>query len=486
METLKQLAESVAHKKRTSQSLVYESMERVKKHEKKMHAFMRVTEKEAMEKAKKVDLAIQNNEAVSALAGIPYVAKDNYSVKDIGMSASSKMLDDYISPYNATVIARLQDAVCIGKTNLDSFAFGSSTENSGYGPTHNPWDISKVPGGSSGGSAAAVASGMALFGLGTDTGGSVRQPASLCGIVGLKPTYGRISRYGLAAMGSSLDCPGIFTRSVEDAAFVLGEVAGVDEKDATSVDVPVEDYTQFKSVKGLKAGLAKEFFDEKYVSGLDAGVKEKVLETVKLLEKMGVEIVEVSIPHSVYALPVYYVITPSEISANMARYDGIRYGHTTTEPKDLLDLYFISRESFEDEVKRRIFVGNYTLASGYYDAYYNKAMQVRTIIIDELRDIFTKVDFLVCPTSPTVAFGIGEKADDPVAMYLSDIYTVTANIAGIPGISIPCGLSENLPVGFQIMGNQFAEKTILDVAYALEKEIDFTNKYQHILAGALK
>ncbi len=470
---IKTLQDKLKNKEISSRELAEEYFRNIEKYDPTLQAFMTVTPERGFETAEEIDKA----GVYEGVSGIPMALKDNISVKDIRLTASSRMLEEYISPYDATVVKRLKGGLLMGKTNLDAFAFGASTENSGYMVTKNPWNTKKVAGGSSGGSAAAVASGMAVFALGTDTGGSIRQPAGFCGVVGLKPTYGRSSRYGLAAMGSSLDCPGPITTSVEDAAIVLQLISGVDPMDATSVDIQVPDFRVFESIKGKKAGLPKEFFDPSLVEGLDAGVKEQVLATVKRLQKLGVEIVEVSMPYSVFALPVYYIITPSEISANMTRYDGIRYGHTTLHPEDLLDLYKTSRASFEDEVKRRIFVGNYALSSGYYDAYYNKAMQVRTLIIEEMHKTFEKVDFIVGPTSPTPAFGIGENTDNPVSMYLEDIYTVTANIAGVPAISIPCGLSDGLPVGFQIIAKQFDEKTILDVSFALEQDIAFAKSY---------
>ena len=470
---IRETAQLIAKKDMSAGELTNHYLSNISRYDATVHAYVTLCEEKARNDAR----AIDTSKSTSLIGGIPSIMKDNIAVKDIRQTASSKMLDDYITPYDATVVEKIKGSIILGKGNLDSFAFGASTENSGYGPTKNPWDASRVSGGSSGGPAAAVAADMACFGIGTDTGGSIRQPASFCGVVGLKPTYGRCSRYGLAAMGSSLDCPGPITKSVSDAAYILNLIAGYDEHDATTVPEKVSDYTKFKPVKGMKVGMPKEFFDKEYVAALESGVKENVFATIKMMERLGMEIIEVSMPYSIKSLAVYYIITPSEIAANMSRYDGIRYGHTSMDAKNIDELYLSSRNIFEDEVKRRIYVGNYALSSGYYDAYYNKAMQVRRLIINEVKRVFEEVDVIVCPTSPTVAFKIGEKADDPVAMYLADIYTVTANIAGIPGISIPCGLSEGLPVGFQIMGNYFDEVSVLSSAYALEQEIQFAKHY---------
>lgn len=472
--TITQLAKKIQEGEILPDTLVRSSLDKIKKLNLILNAVITITEKEAIEKAAMLKITTKSCE----IAAIPMLIKDNISVKDIRMSASSKMLDNYIPPFDATIVSRLTDAICLGKTNLDAFAFGGSTENSGYGVTKNPWDITKVAGGSSGGSAAAVASDMCQYALGTDTGGSIREPAAFCGVVGLKPTYGRSSRYGIAAMGSSLDCPGPITQNVEDAAIILEYISGLDKYDGTSVSQSVPKFREFSNIKGMRVGLSKEIFNESALGGLEKGVKNSVLETVKILESLGAQIREVSTPYSVYALPVYYIITPSEITANMARFDGIRYGNTLDEAKNLMDIYLSSRSHFENEVKRRIIMGSYVLSSGFYDAYYNKASAVRTCIINELQETFKNVDILVGPTTPTTAINIGQNSNDPLAMYLMDLFTVTANIAGLPAISIPCGLSNGLPVGFQIMGKQFDEQSILNAAFAIEQSIQFQEKFK--------
>jgi aspartyl-tRNA(Asn)/glutamyl-tRNA(Gln) amidotransferase subunit A len=402
--------------------------------------------------------------------GIPCAVKDNILIKDEICTAGSKILGNYKSAYDATVIKKLREKGIsfIGKTNLDEFAMGSSTENSAFGPVKNPLDTSKVPGGSSGGSAAAVAAGLCVFALGSDTAGSVRQPASFCGVVGFKPTYGRVSRYGLISLGSSLDQIGSITKNVYDAAYVMNIIAGKDKMDSTTVDVEVPDYTRNlgAGVKGVKVGIPKEYFGE----GLDENVKKVVKDAIKDLEKSGAEVVEVSLPHSKYALATYYIILPSEASANLSRFDGIRYGYSNQKGGNLLDVYLDSREEgFGDEPKRRIMLGAYSLSSGYFDEYYMKAQQVRALVKQDFDKAFEKVDILVGPTAPTTAFGFGEKTGDPVEMYLADIYTAAINLAGLPAISIPCGKVDNLPVGLQIIGRQFDEPTILKTAYTYEQ-----------------
>jgi aspartyl-tRNA(Asn)/glutamyl-tRNA(Gln) amidotransferase subunit A len=403
-------------------------------------------------------------------SGVSCAVKDNILIKDEISTAGSKILENYKSAYDATVIKRLREKEVsfVGKTNLDEFAMGASTENSAFGPTKNPHDPTKVPGGSSGGSAAAVAAGLCTFALGSDTGGSIRQPAAFCGVVGLKPTYGRVSRYGLIALGSSLDQIGPITKNVYDTAYVMNIIAGKDKMDSTTVDVEVPDYTQNldEGIKGMKIGIPKEYFGE----GLDEKVKKTVEDAVKDLEKAGAEIVEASLPHSKYAVPAYYIILPSEISANLSRFDGIRYGHSNQKGDNLTDVYLNSREEgFGDEPKRRIMLGTYSLSSGYFDAYYMKAQQVRALIKQDFDKAFEKVDVLVGPTTPTTAFDLGEKTDDPVEMYLADIYTAAINLAGLPAISIPCGKVDNLPVGLQIIGKQFDEPTVLKAAYTYEQ-----------------
>lgn len=410
-------------------------------------------------------------ESDGPLAGIPCALKDNMVIEGERTTAGSKILDNYIGAYNATAVKKLRSAgaVILGKTNLDEFAMGTSTENSAYGPTKNPLDTSRVPGGSSGGSAAAVAADLAVFALGSDTGGSVRQPAAMCGIVGLKPTYGRVSRHGLIAMASSFDQIGPLTKTVEDAAIVLNVLCGHDVFDSTTVNNDVPDFTANlnDSVKGLRVGVPKEFFG----TGLSSEVEDKVREGIKKLEELGCEIKEVSLPNFKYGIAAYYIAVPSEVSANLARFDGIRYGHSTDDAQDLAEVYTKSRtEGFGAEPTRRIMLGAYALSSGYYDAYYLKAQKVRALIKKDFDEAFKDVDVIVGPTAPNTAFKIGEKASDPLALYLEDIYTVPLNLAGLPGISIPCGLGSEskMPVGFQIIANSFDEATLLRVAHQLE------------------
>jgi len=404
---------------------------------------------------------------------VPYICKDNIVTLELPTTAASKILKGFVSPYEATVVGRLREAgaVMVGKSNLDEFAMGSSTENSAFGTTKNPVDPTRVPGGSSGGSAAAVAAGMAPFALGSDTGGSIRQPAAFCGVVGLMPTYGRVSRYGLIAMASSLDRIGPITTTVRDAARVLQIIAGKDEHDSTTVDIAVSNYLEFLDgdIKGIKIGVPKEYFGE----GVEPKVAEKVQEAIRELKKLGAEIIDISLPHSKYALATYYIIQPAEVSANLARYDGVRYGLSMgadDKVEDLIAMYRQTRdEGFGAEVKRRIMLGTYTLSAGFRDAYYDKAQRVRTLIKQDFDQAFEKADVIISPTTPTVAFKIGEKANDPLAMYKADLLTTSASLAGIPAISIPCGEVEGLPVGLQIMGKQFDEAIILKVADAYER-----------------
>ena len=411
----------------------------------------------------------------SSLCGVPCAIKDNMLIEGTVATAGSKILKNYISAYDATVIKKLKKSGVsfLGKTNQDEFAMGSSTENSAFGVTKNPLDLSRVPGGSSGGSAAAVASDIAIFALGSDTGGSIRQPASFCGIVGLKPTYGRVSRHGLIAMSSSLDQIGPLTKNVYDSALVLNAISGQDVFDSTTVLAEIPDFTKnfSKSIQGLKVGVPKEFFGE----GLGEEVKEKVMSAIAKLKDLGCEIVDISLPHSDYSLASYYIIMPCEVSSNLARFDGIRYGHSSKKAKTLLETYMDSRaEGFGLEPKRRIMLGTYALSSGYYDAYYIKAQKVRALIKKDFDNAFANVDVIVGPTTPSIAFKIGEKTSDPLSMYLSDIYTVPANLTGLPAISIPCGngRKSNLPVGFHIIGRPFDEETILRVSYQLEQELN--------------
>ena len=429
----------------------------------KIHAFLTLNQK-GMEKL------AQKSLRGKTLAGLPFAVKDNFSVRGLRATAGSKILADYVPPYTATVVSRLQKAggVVFGKTNCDAFAFGASGENSGFGPTCNPYDLTRVPGGSSSGSAAAVASNQAIFALGSDTGGSIRQPAAFCGVVGLKPTYGRCSRWGLMAMGSSFDTPGPITKTVADAALVLSIMAGNDKHDATSAKQPAADYRRDlkEGVKGMKIGLVKEFFRSELQSEIVAAVKKAAQE----LEKAGAHLVNISLPHIDEALAVYYVLVPAEISSNMARYDGVRFGYQSKRGQTALETSAYSRgESFELEVKRRILIGSYILSAGYFDAYYLQASRVRTLITNEFRQLFNKVDLILGPTTPTTAFKLGEKIANPVEMYLSDIFTVPANVAGLPAISLPFGKDKNgLPIGIQLIGNYFKEGQILQAAYWLE------------------
>src|SRR6266487_725138 len=434
-------------------------------------AFLTFSKERAFAKAAEIDSLAQAGDELPPLAGVPVGIKDVLVTKGIRTTAGSKILGNYIPPYDCTAVARLEaaGAVCLGKLNCDEFAMGSSNENSAFHPVRNPRDTSRVPGGSSGGSAAAVAAGMAVVALGSDTGGSIRQPASFCGVVGLMPTYGRVSRYGLIAFASSLDHIGPLTKTVRDAATVLGVIGGRDPMDSTSAEVPVPNYVGEleKPVSGLKIGVAKEYFGE----GLDGEVRKAVEAAIQKLAGLGCEVVEVSLPHSKYAIPTYYIVATAEASSNLARFDGVRYGFRAPEAHTLSQMYRCTRDlGFGAEVKRRIMLGTYALSAGYYDAYYLKAQRVRTLLTRDFEEAFKKVDAIVGPTCPTAAFKLGEKVDDPLAMYLADIYTVTANLAGIPGISIPVGQTrEKLPIGMQIFGKHFAESMILRVANAYEK-----------------
>ena len=437
-----------------------------------LNAFLEIDREGALERA------TQSEKSGGGLAGIPIAVKDNICVKGLQASCGSKILGDYHPPYNATVIERLTKAgaVVIGKTNCDEFAMGSSNENSAFGPVRNPWDTTRVSGGSSGGSATAVAAGIVPVALGSDTGGSVRQPASLCGVVGLKPTYGRNSRYGLVAFASSLDQIGLFARKVEDVARVLGVMAGRDPHDATTADVPVPDYVASLTgdLKGVRLGFPRALYGE----GLDAEVKTSVENVVDVYRELGAEIVDVELPHANYAIAVYYIIATAEASANLARFDGVRYGFRAEDTPELRQMYRRTREEgFGPEVKRRIMLGTYVLSAGYYDAYYLKAQQVRTLIKNDFLEAFKHCDAIITPTSPTPAFAIGEKVDDPLAMYLNDIYTVTANLAGVPGISVPCGLSsERLPIGFQLLGPYWSESTLFKLAHGYEQARPFNER----------
>ncbi len=427
----------------------------------------------ALEQAQEADERRAGGEN-APLLGVPLAIKDVICIEGVTTTCGSRILENFVPPYSSTVIQQLraQGAVFLGKTNTDEFAMGSSTENSGFFTTHNPWDLSRVPGGSSGGSAAAVAAGECLGALGSDTGGSVRQPAALCGLVGLKPTYGRVSRYGLVAFASSLDQIGPLTKDVTDAAVLLGGISGYDRRDSTSVDVPVPDYVQslVPDIQGVRVGVPKEYF----VEGMQPQVEAAVRAAIDELVNLGAEIVYLSLPHTAYALPVYYIIAPAEASANLARYDGIKYGYSYPDAADVWDVYRKTRQhGFGAEAKRRIMLGTYALSAGYYEAYYLKAQQVRTLIRKDFQVAFEQCDVIATPTTPTVAFCIGEKVDDPLQMYLSDVFTLSANLAGICGLSLPCGFADGLPIGLQLMGPAFGEKDVLRVAYAYEQATDW-------------
>ena len=471
--TVKQAADLLAAKQISSVELTQAVLDRIDAVEERTKAFVTVTADHALEQARAADERIAAGEA-TPLTGIPVQLKDNMCTTGIPTTCSSRMLESYVPIYDAFVTRRLDEegAVLVGKGNLDEFAMGSSTENSAFHPTHNPWDLDRVPGGSSGGPAASVAAGEAMFSLGSDTGGSIRQPASLCGVVGMKPTYGLVSRYGLVAFASSLDQIGPLTKDVTDCALVLNAIAGHDRRDSTSLDVPLPDYTAAlgKGLKGLRLGVPSEYF----VEGMEPGVKESVRTAVKVLEGLGADVEEVSMPSTPFSLAVYYIIAPSEASANLARYDGVKYGFSAKEADSMWDALAKTRQyGFGPEVKRRIMLGTYALSAGYYDAYYLKAQKVRTVIRQEFEKVFETFDALVSPTSPSVAFELGAKTADPLQMYLSDVCTMPANIAGIPGISVPAGMVEGLPVGLQILGKPLAEETLLQIAYAYEQATDW-------------
>ncbi|MCK4866053.1 MAG: Asp-tRNA(Asn)/Glu-tRNA(Gln) amidotransferase subunit GatA [Gammaproteobacteria bacterium] len=460
----------------SSEELTKNFLQRIKQYDSELNSFITVSEDHALAQARAADKVIAKGNA-SIMTGIPLAQKDIFCTNGIKTTCGSKMLDNFIAPYDATVIHKFNQAgsVMLGKTNMDEFAMGSSNETSFYGGVKNPWDISTVPGGSSGGSAAAVAARLAPAATGTDTGGSIRQPAALCGLTGLKPTYGRVSRYGMIAFASSLDQAGTFTQTAEDSALMLNVMSGFDEKDSTCVDKEVPDYTANlnQDLKGLKIGLPKEYFGE----GLNADVAKVVEEAIAEYKKLGAEIVDISLPNSHLSVPAYYVIAPAECSSNLSRFDGVRFGYRCDEPKDLEDLYKRSRgEGFGEEVKRRIMIGAYALSAGYYDAYYLKAQKIRRLISDDFKAAFEKVDVIMGPTSPEVAFKAGEKSDDPVSMYLSDIYTIATNLAGLPGMSVPCGFSNNMPVGLQIIGNYFDESRLLNVAHQYQQTTDWHTK----------
>jgi len=463
--TIAQAHQALKKKQFSALELCQAYLNKIKEKDKKVCAFLTVNEPAALSQAKKIDDLLASGQELPLLAGIPVAIKDNILIENVKCTAGSKILENYIAPYNATVIEKLkaQGAVILGKTNMDEFAMGSSTENSAFGPTHNPHDLSRVPGGSSGGSAAAVGSEMAIYALGSDTGGSIRLPASFCGVVGLKPTYGAVSRYGLIAFASSLDQIGPIAKTVKDARIVFEAISGKDPFDSTSVE---SKYRKAKpKIKNLKIGVPREYF----VKGIDSGVEKVIKSAIKKYEGLGAKIIEVSLPYTEYALPAYYIISPSEASANLARYDGIKYGFSQDE-KSLLDVYLQSREhGFGQEVRRRIMLGTYVLSAGYYEAYYLRAQKVRTKVIEDFEKVFKKVDVLLTPTSPLLPFKIGERVKDPLAMYLVDVYTVSINLAGLPALSLPGGKVGQLPVGLQIIGQPFAEDKILAVGEIFEK-----------------
>ncbi len=466
--SIAQLAAELRLRTYSSVELTQHYLERIARLDPRLNSFITLASASALAAAERADQAIKSGEA-GPLTGIPIAHKDIFCTKGIKTTCGSRMLENFVAPYDATVVEKLSaaGAVVLGKTNMDEFAMGSSNETSYYGPVSNPWDATRVPGGSSGGSAAAVAARLCAAATGTDTGGSIRQPAALCGITGIKPTYGRCSRWGMIAFASSLDQAGVMALSAADAAFVLDEMAGFDERDSTSANVAVPDYVDAldNDIKGLRIGLPKEYFGE----GLDARVGASVQAAIEEYQRLGAEIVDISLPNSALSVPVYYVVAPAECSSNLARFDGVRYGHRCDDPKDLEDLYKRSRaEGFGPEVQRRVMIGTYVLSAGYYDAYYLKAQKIRQLIADDFARAFEQVDVIMGPTCPTTAFALGAKTDDPVSMYLNDIYTIATNLAGLPGMSIPVAPVDGLPVGLQIIGNYFEEARLLNVAHRLQ------------------
>jgi aspartyl-tRNA(Asn)/glutamyl-tRNA(Gln) amidotransferase subunit A len=471
--TLAQLSAGLAAGKYSSVELTRAALARVEQAQPSLNALVSITAEGALAQAAAADATRKAGKA-GPLTGVPMIHKDIFCTAGVLTTCASKMLSNFVAPYDATIVTRLKDAgmVMVGKANMDEFAMGSSNETSFYGPVRNPWDATKVPGGSSGGSAAAVAARLAPLATATDTGGSIRQPASLCGVTGLKPTYGRVSRYGMIAFASSLDQAGTITVSAEDSALVLQAMAGFDPRDSTSVDAPVPDYSAALAapLAGLKVGILKEFFGE----GLQPEVEAPVRAALATLQKLGAVVKEVSLPSLPLSVPTYYVVAPAECSSNLARFDGVRFGHRCENPKDLQDLYRRSRaEGFGAEVKRRIMTGTYVLSAGYYDAYYLKAQKVRALITEDFRRAFGEVDLLLGPTAPTPAFGLGDKTADPITMYLNDIYTIGANLAGLPAMSIPCGFAGNLPVGVQLIGPHFGEGKLLTAAHRFQQETDW-------------
>lgn len=486
-QSIGELHKLLTSKKLSTVELTQAMLDRIKQIDPRVKAFLHVTEDLALSQAAQVDEKIARGEEIGILEGIPMALKDNMSTEGIQTTCSSKILENYIPPYNATAVAKLKEAgaILLGKMNMDEFAMGSSTENSHFFATHNPWNLDCVPGGSSGGSAAAVAAEEAIFTLGSDTGGSIRQPAAFCGVVGLKPTYGAVSRFGLIAYASSLDQIGPFTKTVEDNAQVLQAIVGHDRKDSTSVPFEIPNYSEFlkQDVKGLRIGVPKEYF----AKGLDEGVKDVLMKAIETFKGLGAIVEECSLPYTEYAMPAYYLLATAEASSNLARYDGVRYGYRAEGVEDVLSLFKKTRsEGFGSEVKRRIMLGTYALSAGYYDAYYLKAQKVRTLIQTDFNQAFEKFDVLLSPTAPTTAFKIGEKSGDPLTMYLSDVCTVPINLAGIPALSLPAGFVDGMPVGMQLMGRPFSEGMLYRVAHAFERNTDFHTRKPSLAKGGAR
>lgn len=475
--TIHELQKLIMTGKATSSDIVESVFKRIDALEGRVHAYITLMREYAFEQAAAADRSIREGN-INALTGIPIALKDIVCTKGFLTTCGSRILYNYIPPYDATVVEKLKQsgAVFTGKTNMDEFAMGSSTETSYFGITKNPWDLNRIPGGSSGGSAAAVAADLCIASIGSDTGGSIRQPAALCGVVGMKPTYGRVSRYGLIAFASSLDQIGPFTKDVEDCAIMMNVIAGYDPRESTSVPMPVPDYTEFLSrgIGGFRVGIPKEYF----IEGIDPEITEAMARAMKTIEGLGASCVEISLPHTEYCLAVYYIIAPAEASSNLARYDGVKYGFRAEDGRDLLDMYKKTRSAgFGAEVKRRIMIGTYALSSGYYDAYYKKASQVRALITKDFEEALKDCDVIMTPTTPTPAFRIGEKMDDPLQMYLSDIFTISTNLAGIPGLSVPCGFTrQGLPIGAQFLAGHFEEGKLIQVAAAFEKQTNLGNR----------
>ncbi|MGF1518390.1 MAG: Asp-tRNA(Asn)/Glu-tRNA(Gln) amidotransferase subunit GatA [Nodosilinea sp.] len=475
MSVIRALHQQLVSKERSAVEITQAYLDQIAALEPTLHSYLTVTGDQALAQAAQVDERIAAGEDIGMLTGIPIALKDNLCTEGVRTTCGSKMLENFVPPYESTVTSRLRDAgaIALGKTNLDEFAMGSSTENSAYQITGNPWDVSRVPGGSSGGSAAAVAAGECAVALGSDTGGSIRQPASFCGVVGLKPTYGLVSRFGLVAFASSLDQIGPLARTVEDAALLLGGIAGHDPRDSTSLNVKIPDYTQYlkTDLKGRRVGVITETFA---AEGIDPQVRAATATAIQQLKDLGAEVQEISCPRFAYGLPTYYIIAPSEASSNLARYDGVKYG-ARSNSDSLMTMYTKTRaEGFGNEVKRRIMIGTYALSAGYYDAYYLKAQKVRTLIKQDFETAFSQVDVLVCPTAPTTAFKAGEKVDDPLSMYLTDLMTIPVNLAGLPGLSLPCGFDDQgLPIGLQIIGNALREDLLFEVGYAYEQATEW-------------